>query len=97
MIFKRAACMLSVVRIMEVVSCQNNGSCHLSEWTFVELSLVRMDFCRNVTCQNGLLQNCHLSEWTFLTITINYIIELCYECPYSSMVFGVITLCSVIC
>ena len=46
----RAAC---ICQNFEVVSCQNNGSCHLSEWTFVELSLVRMDFCRIVTCQNG--------------------------------------------
>ena len=62
-----AAC---ICQNFEVVRCQKSGSCHMSEWTFVELSLVRMDFCRTVTCQNGLLQNCHMSEWTFAELSL---------------------------
>lgn len=59
----------------EFYNCQNNRSCHNSEWTFAGLSLVRMNFfwivtfqnglLQIVTCQNGLLTNCHLSELTF--------------------------------
>ena len=56
--------MLSFARIMEVVTSQNGllQNCHLSEWTFAELSLVRIDFCRIVIYQNEPLLNCHLSE-----------------------------------
>ena len=48
------------------VTCQNGllQNCHMSEWTFAELSHVRMEFCKIFISQNGLLQNFHLSEWT---------------------------------
>ena len=48
----RASC---TCQNFEVVTCQNSGSCHMSEWIFVILSLVRMDICNIVTCQNGYL------------------------------------------
>ena len=47
---------------VRVYICRINNSnnarlwiCHLFEWAFVELSHIRMDFCRIEKCQNQLL------------------------------------------
>ena len=50
-------CHLNSVEVETFARCHMKWTfamnCHLSEWTFARLSLVRMDFCRIVTCQNG--------------------------------------------
>ena len=104
----RVAC---IYQKFEVVSCQNNGSCHMSRWTFAELShgrmefvelvLVRMEFCRIFTCPKIALHHPLLSEKYFhfqLSNTLNknaafhpyfyrYLTRKCFEPKFQSIFF----------